>query len=73
MRKAHYEIIDAAEPYYGEIEGISGLWGTGNTLEECRENLESSLEDWLLFSIAKNLPIPKIDEIIIQAPAEVAY
>lgn len=57
MQQARYLIIDDAEPYYGAIEGFQGLWATGQTLEECRINLESSLGEWLLFSRSHNLPI----------------
>ena len=58
MDLAHYEIIDDEEPYYGVVPGLTGLWATGETLEACRRNLSLSLEDWLLFSLAKGLPIP---------------
>ena len=68
MRRAHYEIIDDDEPFYGEIDGFKGLWATGNTLEECRDNLEETLEDWLLFSIAKGLPIPEVEGASIEVP-----
>jgi len=68
MRRAHYENIDDDEPFYGEIDGFKGLWATGNTLEECRDNLEETLEDWLLFSIAKGLPIPEVEGASIEVP-----
>jgi len=58
MERARYEIIDDEEPYYGEIPELSGVWASGETLEACRRNLTSALEDWLLFSLAKGLPIP---------------
>jgi len=58
MKRARYEIIDDEEPHYGEIPGIEGLWATGKTLEECRSNLEKSLEDWILFSISKQMELP---------------
>lgn len=71
MRKAHYEIIDDPEPFFGKIAEMEGLWATGNTLEQCRTNLESSLEDWLFISIAKNLPIPEIEGIRLTIPEEI--
>ena len=58
LNRAHYEIIEDQEPYYGEIPDLEGLWATGKTLEECRRNLAEALEDWPLFSIAEGLPIP---------------
>ncbi|MGD9973862.1 MAG: type II toxin-antitoxin system HicB family antitoxin [Desulfatirhabdiaceae bacterium] len=68
LEHAHYEKIDDEEPYYGEIPELAGVWATGITLEECRRSLASTLEDWLLFSIAKNLPIPQLGEIKINTP-----
>jgi hypothetical protein len=39
LKKAHYEIIEDKEPFYGEIPGLRGVWATAKTLEECRKNL----------------------------------
>ena len=39
LSKATYEIIDDPEPFYGEVPELRGVWATGETLEECRENL----------------------------------
>lgn len=68
LERAHYEIIEDDDPYYGEIPGLDGLWATGLTLEGCRRELSKALEDWLLFSIAKGLPIPPIDGLQIDVP-----
>ena len=62
LERARYEIIDDPEPYYGEVTDLEGVWATGKTLEECRRNLADAIEDWLLFSIAKGLPIPSLGE-----------
>ncbi len=61
LHKAHYQIIDDAEPFYGEIPELQGVWASGETLESCRDNLASALEGWLLIRIARNLPIPELD------------
>lgn len=62
LRRARYEIIDDEEPYYGEIEELRGIWATGKTLEECRNNLKDVIEGWILLSIKKGLPIPKLGD-----------
>ena len=69
---AHYEIIQDPEPYYGEVPGLEGLWASGNTLEECRHNLSDALEDWLIFSLAKGLPIPPLGNVSIRPPEKIA-
>ena len=40
---------------------IPGVWANGKTLEECREELESVLEGWVLLSIADHSPTPDIN------------
>jgi predicted RNase H-like HicB family nuclease len=68
MSKAVYEIIDDEEPYYGEVPELKGVWATGKTAEECRENLQMAIEDWIAFSLRCNLPIPAIEGHRIEAP-----
>jgi predicted RNase H-like HicB family nuclease len=67
--KAHYEMIDDSEPFYGEVEELPGVYATGKTLEECRNNLKDVIEGWIIVSIKKGLPIPKIGNCEIQEVA----
>lgn len=62
LKRARYEIIKDEEPYYGEIEELKGVWATGKTLEECRSNLKEVVEGWILVSIKKGLPIPRLGD-----------
>lgn len=66
MHKAHYELLPDDNLYYGEIAGFDGVYATAETLEDCREELLSVLEDWLLLSIYKNLPIPVVDQLTLE-------
>jgi len=70
LSKAHYEIIKDEEPYYGEIPELPGVWATGTTLEECRQNLTEVLEGWILVRVRKGFPIPELDKIGIVIPEE---
>jgi predicted RNase H-like HicB family nuclease len=63
MRNAKYEILSDEGMYYGEIPEMQGVYANAKTLEDCREELESALEDWILFRISKNLPLPIVDGI----------
>ena len=60
MRRAKYEIL-GDKTFYGEISDFDGLYANEKTLEDCRKELESTLEDWILLSISKNLPLPTIN------------
>ncbi len=68
MEKAHYEIIDDEEPYYGEIPDLKGVWATGKTLEECRRNLEETLEGWIIVHLQQGLAVPPLDGLSIRPP-----
>ena len=72
MERAHYELIEDEDPFYGEVPPLAGVWATGKTLEECRRNLAEAIEDWMLFSIAKGLPIPALGQVAIHLPEKVA-
>lgn len=72
LENAKYEIIDDEEPYYGEVPGLEGVWSSGNTLEECRKNLEDVIDEWVIVRLAKGLPIPQIGSHIIKTPGEMA-
>lgn len=68
LEQATYELIEDDEPYYAEVAALQGVWATGHSLEECRRNLMTAVEDWLFFSIAKGLPIPTLGGIVIAPP-----
>ena len=62
MRRAHYELINQPDQsYYGEIPGLDGVLATGKTLEECRANLEDSLDAWLALGLQLGHAIPEVE------------
>ncbi|HNT34220.1 MAG TPA: type II toxin-antitoxin system HicB family antitoxin [bacterium] len=72
MKHAHYELLEEDGSYYGEISLCPGVYANAQTLEACREELASVLEDWLLFRIHKNLSIPVIDGLELTVKKETA-
>ena len=63
LHHAKYEILDDDGSFYGDIPVCNGVYANTSNLEECREQLEEVLEEWILLSIYKNLPLPVIDGI----------
>lgn len=59
LSQARYEMIDGRKRFYGEIKALRGVWATGRTLEECRSNLLSALEGWLIFRLRNQLSVPR--------------
>ena len=70
LNRAHYDMIDDEEPFYGEVKELKGVWATGNTLDECRKNLRDVIEGWILVSIKKGLKIPKLGNMEIKEVKE---
>jgi predicted RNase H-like HicB family nuclease len=62
MRLAKYEILEDKQ-YYGEIPGFDGVWAQAPTLETCREELQSALEDWLILGLRRGHKLPVVDGI----------
>jgi len=62
MRKAHYELMENGR-FSATIPKCNGLWAEGKTLEVCREELRSTLEDWLLLGLQLGRHLPVINGI----------
>lgn len=63
LRRARYELIDDPEgPFYGEVPELPGVWASGKSLESCRARLRDVIEGWILLSVKRSLPIPRLGE-----------
>jgi predicted RNase H-like HicB family nuclease len=63
LHHARYEILADDGSFYGEIPVCNGVYANAATLEDCREQLEEVLEEWILFRVSRTLPLPAIDGI----------
>lgn len=66
MHHATYKILED-DTFFGEIPVTPGVWANAATLEACRDELQSVLEDWLMLSLADHDELPTIDGIAITA------
>jgi predicted RNase H-like HicB family nuclease len=57
MRLAKYAILED-QSYYGEIPGFQGVWANAGSLDACREELQSVLEDWLVLGLRMGHELP---------------
>jgi len=71
MRRAKYKILEDGT-YYGWIEELPGIWATANSLEECREELESVVEDWLLLGLKLGHSITPLGDIDLNTQVKAA-
>lgn len=72
LSRAHYELMQDEDPYYGEVAELQGVWASGKTLEECRRNLAEVVEGWVMIRIARGLPIPPLGDARLTLPRELS-
>jgi predicted RNase H-like HicB family nuclease len=71
MRQAQYEILPDRS-YYGEIPGFKGLYANSPNLDECREQLQEVLEDWIILGLHLGHKLPTVDGLNLDVRSEVA-
>ncbi len=62
LQKAEYKQLPDRS-WYAEIPGLDGVWASGASVEECRNELSEVLEEWLMLKIHDHDEIPQIDGI----------
>ena len=72
MRMAKYKILSDDGSYYGEIPGLQGVWANADTLEQCRDELQSGLEDWIMFKLELGQAIPDVNGVSLSTKEKVA-
>ena len=60
IEKAEYKTLSDGT-WFGEIPGFEGVWANGESVEICRRELLSVLEEWLLLKVRDGDPIPDVD------------
>jgi predicted RNase H-like HicB family nuclease len=69
MRRARYKILEDGT-YYGWVDELPGVWASAKTLEECRGELESVVEDWLLLGLKLGHRIPPLGDVDLNVPVK---
>ena len=61
MAHATYELLEP-NSFGGRIPVCPGVVAFGTTLDECREELQSTLEDWILIGLRLGHRLPVVDD-----------
>ena len=69
MKRARYKILQDGT-YYGWVEELSGVWAQAPSLEECRAELQSVIEDWLLLGLKLGHMLPVLGGIDLNKAVE---
>jgi predicted RNase H-like HicB family nuclease len=66
MGHAEYEEL-ADGSWYGHVAALAGVWADAIERDACPADLQSALEDWILFRLTNGFPIPAVDGIDLNA------
>ena len=68
MDHAEFETLPEQEGVFGRIPGLDGLWANGPTMAQCRDELESALEDWVLVGLRLGHRMPEVGGVSLPLP-----
>ena len=60
IERAEYKELDDGS-WFAEIPGFQGVWANGESVEQCRNELVTVLEEWLLLKVRDGDLIPDVE------------
>jgi len=60
IEKAEYKKLED-DTWFAEIPGFTGVWANAGSIEECRRELISVLEEWLILKLRDRDTIPEVE------------
>jgi len=60
IEKAEYKKLDDGT-WYAEVPGFRGVWANAETVEDCRKELISVLEEWIVLKLRDGDAVPEKD------------
>jgi predicted RNase H-like HicB family nuclease len=60
IEKAEYKKLEDGT-WFAKIAGFKGVWANSQSVEECRKELITVLEEWIVFKLRDKDHIPEVD------------
>lgn len=68
MKRARYKTLEDGT-YFGQINGLAGVWANERTLNRCQDVLQEVLEEWLILKIRDHDSIPRLGRVSLSVKA----
>ena len=65
IEKAEYKRLDDGT-WFSEIPGFKGVWANAGTVEDCRKELISVLEEWIILKLRAGEIVPEVDGLSVE-------
>jgi len=62
IKQARFEPLPEGT-IYGSIPGFEGVWANAKTEVACCQELQEVLEEWMLFRLKHDLPLPVLADL----------
>jgi predicted RNase H-like HicB family nuclease len=59
IERAEYKKL-ADGSWFADIPGFQGVWANGDSVEQCRNELVTVLEEWLLLKVRDDDSVPDV-------------
>jgi len=69
IENAQYKKLDDGT-WFAEIPGFKGVWANSETVEGCRNELISVLEEWLILKLRDKNRVPEVDGLKLEISKE---
>jgi predicted RNase H-like HicB family nuclease len=69
IENAQYKKLDD-DTWFAEIPGFKGVWANSETVEGCRNELISVLEEWLILKLIDKNQVPEVDGLKLEISEE---
>ena len=69
IENAQYKKLDDGT-WFAEIPGFRGVWANNETVEGCRNELISVLEEWLILKLRDKNQVPEVDGLKLEISEE---
>lgn len=70
LDRAKYKVIEDEKPFFASVPELPGVWASGKIIEECRRELISVIEGWVLLRLRMGRSIPSLGGITISVSTE---
>jgi len=65
IQRAEYKKLEDGT-WFAEIPGFRGVWANGKTIEACRAELITVLEEWIVLKLRDNESVPEVEGLRIE-------
>ncbi|RLT44640.1 MAG: type II toxin-antitoxin system HicB family antitoxin [Chloroflexi bacterium] len=72
LKRARYE-VDENDVVVAHVPNASGFFSQGESFEEARDNLRDAIEGNVILALQLGLPIPPMEDIVIEVQDAPAY